>query len=83
MAGSGQPPVVADAAAALAAQLLADRFVVITNPLGWQCRGCEAEVRASPSGEPGVLQPVIDQRAINRLAESAADHGLYCGRCDD
>lgn len=78
MAGPGRPLALPDPANALRRQVIADRFDVLEDPLGWQCRFCDA-----------VVQPVVttdagpDQDAVNRLAESAADHGLYCGRCDD
>ncbi len=66
-------------AAALAAQIPADRFEVLADPLGWRCRSCRAEVfgggSASAESTPNAM--------VARLAESAADHAMYCGRCDD
>lgn len=70
------------AAQALAEQILADRFEVIAEPLAWRCRGCKVTVAAKvadsqhPQGQP-------IQSELDRLAEAAADHALYCGRCDD
>ncbi|MEM7321968.1 MAG: hypothetical protein AAF531_02685 [Actinomycetota bacterium] len=66
--------VAVDPVAALERQLLVDRFEVITDPIGWRCLACGAEVRSPDGSEP---------TAINRLAESAADHAIHCGRCDD
>jgi hypothetical protein len=79
MAGPGQPLATADAADALRKQVLTDRFDVVDGPLGWLCRSCDAEVRIP---EPDQVE-LVDVAAVNRLAESAADHGLYCGRCED
>ncbi|MEL6983486.1 MAG: hypothetical protein AAFO29_13755 [Actinomycetota bacterium] len=72
MAGDG---VTIDGRAELQRQILPDRFEVIDEPLGWRCRACRAEVR-SPL-------PQSSSEAVARLAESAADHALFCGRCAD
>ena len=66
-----------DPVAALKRQVLADRFDVVDQPLGWRCRACSATVVAPP--ETGMPT----DRDIARLGESAADHAMYCGRCDD
>ena len=65
-----------DPGALLNAQLMPGRFTTVTDPLGWRCLGCTATVTADPAAP-------ADRDAINRLAESAADHALFCGRCDD
>ncbi len=70
---SNQQPVKRTADQALADQILADRFEVLAEPLGWRCLGCGATVSTEQPTESEVA----------RLAEAAADHGLYCGRCDD
>ena len=70
-----------DGATELARQIPADRFEVISDPLGWRCR-CGATVTgpidAGPAGS-GLMPTAI----AARLAESAADHAMFCGRCDD
>lgn len=59
--------------AALRTSILPERFEVTDGPLGWRCLACGAEVLAE-----------TDQGdAVARLSESAADHALFCGRCDD
>lgn len=65
----------ADPPARLRDQVLADRFEVTDRPLGWRCRSCGATVAAEPGSE-------IDA-AVIRLSESAADHAVLCGRCND
>lgn len=77
MAGDGMT---IEGRAQLQEQILPDRFEVIDEPLGWRCRGCRAEVRASM---PTATQPTSAVDAVARLAEAAADHALYCGRCAD
>ncbi len=69
---------VTDGRAELTNQVLADRFEVLDGPLGWRCLACGAEIRAA-------LAPTdpCTTAEVNRLAESAADHALFCGRCDD
>ncbi|MGH1493013.1 MAG: hypothetical protein ACRBK7_27065 [Acidimicrobiales bacterium] len=67
------------AANALAKQILADRFEIIAEPLAWRCRGCNTTVSAA-TNQAG---PAPDGEGIARLAEVAADHALFCGRCDD
>ncbi len=57
----------------LRSRIPADRFEVIDHPLGWRCRACGAE----------VLAKADEGSAVARLSESAADHALFCGRCDD
>jgi hypothetical protein len=66
-----------DPVAALRRQVLADRFEVVDQPLGWRCRACLATVKTAASVDPPT------DRDIARLGESAADHAMYCGRCDD
>lgn len=61
-----------DEMVALGKQLLPGRFEAVADPLGWRCLGCGVTVRSE--------QSTAD---VARLAESAADHGLQCGRCDD
>lgn len=68
-----------DPAAALGRQILLERFEVLTQPLGWQCRSCGATVVTDGPDRAGGP----DGNDVARLAEAAADHGLYCGRCDD
>ncbi len=72
-AGSGLDE---DPALALSRQVLPDRFEVLTQPLGWRCRSCGASVSTDGPDRP-------DRSELVRLAETAADHALYCGRCDD
>lgn len=76
--------VVTDRRAQLQSQILADRFEVIDGPLGWRCLGCGAEVRAVEvrAAESGAgNEPTAAD--VARLSETAADHALFCGRCDD
>jgi hypothetical protein len=81
MAGDG---VTIDGRARLQEQILPDRFEVIDQPLGWRCRACRAEVRASPPAGAEADQAAEPGRAeLARLAEAAADHAMFCGRCAD
>jgi ribosomal protein S27AE len=52
-----------------------DRFEPLTDQLGWRCRMCGAEIAAHADRR--------QETEVNRLAEVAADHALFCGRCDD
>ncbi len=63
------------AARQLSSQLILDQFEVLDDPLGWRCRSCRVEVVAAPNESA--------EAATNRLAEAAADHSLFCGRCAD
>ncbi len=75
MTGEPTPSAAAidDRSADLRARIPADRFEVLDAPLGWRCRACGAEVVAAAD----------EVNAIARLSEAAADHALFCGRCDD
>ncbi len=74
---TGEPiasrPAIDDQGADLRSRIPADRFEVLDHPLGWNCRACGAE----------VLARADEVNAIARLSEAAADHALFCGRCDD
>ncbi len=67
-----------DGPAMLSRQIPADRFEVLAEPLGWRCRSCRAEV----FGDTATAE-LATAVAVARLAESAADHAMFCGRCDD
>ena len=62
----------------LRSQLLPGRFEPLVDPLGWRCLGCQATVLATEESPATGTKS-----AVNRLAESAADHAMFCGRCDD
>ena len=72
-----------EASAQLRAQILPDAFEVIIDPLGWRCRSCRTEVLAGATDTIDTADRAAIETTINRLAESAADHTMFCGRCDD